>query len=141
VVGYGVRIPPGNARESEWCKYLASRLRGNPRQEVRLSKRLWCDIVTNTHAWEVDKAKSLREGVMQAIEYGHKAGLHPSLILLYDPMPDQGHVDHVREERNRSHPGEPAQLPEAFAVGRMDSTIRGRQQATGSQRATASGDA
>lgn len=42
-------------------------------------------------------------------------------------------------ERNRSHPGEPAQLFEGFAVGHAESTIRGQQRATGSQRPMTNG--
>jgi hypothetical protein len=84
---YDRAIPAPNAWEAECREYLASRLRGNPRQEVRLSKRLRCDIVTDTHAWEVDFARKHREGFMQAIEYGSKARLQPGLILLYDPTP------------------------------------------------------
>jgi hypothetical protein len=100
----GSGVPPPTAREAVWCQYVAGRLRGSPRLEVRLSDGSRCDILTSTHAWEVDFAKKWHEGISQAVLYGKLTGRRAGLILLVNPERDQAFLQRARRTLSQHRP-------------------------------------
>ncbi len=87
-----------------WCQHVAGRLRGSPRLEVRLSDGSRCDILTSTHAWEVDFAKKWHEGISQALLYGKLTGRRAGLILLVNPERDQVFLQRARRILSQHRP-------------------------------------
>lgn len=69
----------------------------NGQTEVRLPDNTRCDIVTSTHAIEVDWAEKWSEGIGQSLFYGLMLGKRPGLILLVDdPASDQRFIDRAQ---------------------------------------------
>lgn len=68
------------ATELEECRRLA------PKYEAQVEVTLWdstrCDLVTATHAIEVDWAPKWAEAVGQALYYAELTGLKPGIVLL-----------------------------------------------------------
>ena len=49
---------------------------------VKIEQGLYVDIMTDTHAYEIDFASKNYEGLGQALVYAHYTGLKPGLIIL-----------------------------------------------------------
>ena len=73
----------GKYDEAYFTSVIAKKLKG--KEEVRLSNRKRVDIVTRTHACEVDwLSKAWSEGVGQALHYSMMTGKAPCVIALID---------------------------------------------------------
>ena len=75
-----MEMPPANARETAWSKYLAYLMGGIP--EYRTYDGSRCDVVVAGLAVEVEWLKKWREAPGQAGQYASQLGLSPVVILL-----------------------------------------------------------
>lgn len=66
--------------ERDYQRLLAKKLKG--KEEVVLPCGLRVDILTDTHAWEVDFAKKYFEGIGQALTYATLTKRKPALALI-----------------------------------------------------------
>ncbi|MCW8994258.1 MAG: hypothetical protein OQK77_00435, partial [Psychromonas sp.] len=68
--------------EADYRDHYAAQIGGEV--EVRLSDGSRCDIVTDTHAIEVDYAYKLTEGYGQALLYSSLTGKTPGVLLILE---------------------------------------------------------
>jgi len=68
------------AGELEECVRLAPKY--NAKIEVRMRDGTRCDLLTPTHAIEVDYARKWAEGIGQALHYADLTGKKPGVVLL-----------------------------------------------------------
>tara|TARA_R110000850_G_C9990531_1_gene466978 strand:- start:6613 stop:7014 length:402 start_codon:yes stop_codon:yes gene_type:complete len=68
--------------ESHYQKIAAAILGG--KIEVTMPDRTRCDIVTNTHAIEVDWSKNWAESIGQSLNYAFQTNLRGGIILIID---------------------------------------------------------
>ena len=66
--------------EIEWSAWLAHQMYGQPEVPTPCSSR--CDVVTETHAWEVEWIKKWNQAPGQAVLYGLLLNKKPGVILL-----------------------------------------------------------
>jgi hypothetical protein len=71
---------PDAAIENDETRRLAPKYGGTP--QVKMLDGTWCDLLTRTHAIEVEWAAKHYEAVGQAIHYGNQTGRRPGVILL-----------------------------------------------------------
>tara|TARA_R110000824_G_scaffold323606_1_gene510536 strand:+ start:284 stop:676 length:393 start_codon:yes stop_codon:yes gene_type:complete len=72
--------PKSTDRETEWSKWLAIKMGG--KAEARTFCGARCDVLTDTHAWEVEWMKKYNEAPGQAILYAALFNKKPGIILL-----------------------------------------------------------
>lgn len=70
---------PTDAPEKVWVGALARLVGGNVEVDFPRGR---ADVVSETHAIEVDRWEKWKEGLGQAIYYGREAGLIPTLALI-----------------------------------------------------------
>ena len=73
---------PAFSSEEEYTSYLQSRIGG--KQEVTLSDRTRCDLLTHDHAFEVERARRWAQAIGQSLHYAHMTGRQPAIALLVD---------------------------------------------------------
>lgn len=66
--------------EQQWSAHIAAELGG--KAEVTLADDSRCDVLTETHAWEVEWGQNWKSGPGQAILYGVLTERKPGVILL-----------------------------------------------------------
>lgn len=59
--------------------------------EVRMDDGTRCDIVTKTHAIEVDFADKWGEAIGQSLNYGFQTNLKPGILLILEEPEDYRH--------------------------------------------------
>ena len=72
-------LPP-TAGEVAWSTFIAEQMGGQA--EVRLMDKSRCDILTDTHAIEVEWIKKATQAPGQALLYAALTGRKPGVILL-----------------------------------------------------------
>jgi len=77
-------------RESEYQKEWAETNGGQ--LEYRLPDRTRCDILTETHAIEVDFAPKWSEAFGQALWYSFQTGKKPGIVLILRKKADRKHL-------------------------------------------------
>lgn len=75
------------ADENEESRRLAREWGG--RVQVRMADGSWCDILTDSHAWEVEWAPKWKSGPGQATLYAILSGREPGVVLLLTPGADE----------------------------------------------------
>ena len=75
--------------ESHYQQYYANLVGGET--EVVLEDRTRCDIVTATHAIEVDFADKWAEAIGQSLSYGLNLNLKPAIVLIMEQENDERH--------------------------------------------------
>ena len=68
----------GDANELEWCKVLAAKIGGETEVSVKYGR---VDILTDTHAIEVDWITKYYEGIGQALHYANQTGKKPVVAI------------------------------------------------------------
>jgi hypothetical protein len=68
------------ADEREIVENIAAKYKAQ--SEVTLDDGSRCDMVSDTHAWEVDWAPKWAEGVGQSLHYSSLTGKRPGVVLL-----------------------------------------------------------
>lgn len=84
-------IPASGARETEWSKFLSEsseykHLNGSP--EYTLFDKSRVDILTKTHAIEVEWAPKWKEAIGQALFYAALTDQKPGIVLLCRKTPE-----------------------------------------------------
>ncbi len=74
--------PEDNLSENDHCVRLAPKY--NAEREVRLQDGSRVDLLTDSHAIEVDWARKWAEGIGQASFYAEMTGKQPAVLLLFD---------------------------------------------------------
>ncbi len=72
--------PDSGARETAWSAYLAQEIGGEP--EHRTSDGSRVDILTDSHAWEVEWADKWAEAVGQVLFYSEATHKPPAILML-----------------------------------------------------------
>jgi hypothetical protein len=75
--------------ERHYQQYYANLVEGET--EVVLEDRTRCDIVTATHAIEVDFADKWAEAIGQSLSYGLNLNLKPAIVLIMEQENDERH--------------------------------------------------
>ena len=75
--------------ESHYQQYYANL--GGGETEVVLGDNTRCDIVTDTHAIEVDFADKWAEAIGQSLSYGLTLNLKPAIVLIMEQENDERH--------------------------------------------------
>ena len=73
---------PAFSSEEEYTTYLQSRIGG--KQEVTLSDRTRCDLLTDDYAIEVERATRWAQAIGQSLHYANMTGRQPAIALLVD---------------------------------------------------------
>ena len=71
-------------RESDWADYIAEHVLNGAQTEVLLPDRTRIDILTKTHAWEVDYAHKQYEAIGQSLFYALSSDRNAGIMLLFD---------------------------------------------------------
>ena len=66
-------------------------------QEVVMSDGTRCDLVTETHAIEVDFARKWAEAIGQSLNYGRMTGKSAGIVLIIEKDGDCRHVERVKD--------------------------------------------
>lgn len=72
--------PKPTDRETEWSKWLAIQMNGEAEARTFCGAR--CDVLTDTHAWEVEWMYKYNEAPGQALLYASLLNKKPGIILL-----------------------------------------------------------
>ena len=72
--------PKPTDRETEWSKWLAIKMKGEAEARTFCGAR--CDVLTDTHAWEVEWVGKYKEAPGQALLYASLFNKKPGIILL-----------------------------------------------------------
>ena len=80
-----MKIPKPSDRETTWSKWIAGQKGG--RAEVVTFCGSRCDVVTNTHAYEVEWLHKYKEAPGQALLYASLLNKNPGIILLSSGTP------------------------------------------------------
>ena len=72
--------PKPTDRETEWSKWLAIKMKGEAEAKTFCGTR--CDVLTDTHAWEVEWIKKYNQAPGQALLYASLFNKKPGIILL-----------------------------------------------------------
>lgn len=72
--------PKATDTEPRWSAWLAKQMRGESEVATPCGSR--CDIVTESHAWEVEWIKKWSQAPGQAVLYGLLLDKKPGIILL-----------------------------------------------------------
>ncbi len=75
-----MKRPKPTDRETEWSKWLAEQMHGEAEARTFCGAR--CDILTDTHAWEVEWMYKYNEAPGQALLYASLFNKKPGIILL-----------------------------------------------------------
>tara|TARA_B100000212_G_scaffold339883_2_gene319197 strand:- start:4116 stop:4586 length:471 start_codon:yes stop_codon:yes gene_type:complete len=81
--------------ESVYQQKYAKELGG--RSEVTLPDGTRCDILTDTHAIEVDFADKWAEAIGQCLNYAMQTGKKPGIVLVLKDMDDERHLERLME--------------------------------------------
>jgi len=73
---------PAFSSEEEYTTYLQSQIGGE--QEVTLSDRTRCDLLTDDYAIEVERARRWAQAIGQSLHYANMTGRQPAIALLVD---------------------------------------------------------
>jgi len=106
LVGYiGARadepVPPRKWHEADYAEAWAAAHAGVC--EVRNADATRTDIVTETHAIEVDYAHKWAEAVGQCLHYAIMTELQPGVVLILDDDKDQRYVERIKRISRRYH--------------------------------------
>jgi len=66
-------------------------------QEVVMPDGTRCDLVTETHAIEVDFARKWAEAIGQSLNYGRMTGKSAGIVLIIEKDGDSRHVERVKD--------------------------------------------
>ncbi|MDG1326603.1 MAG: hypothetical protein P8P49_12630 [Opitutales bacterium] len=66
------------------------------KQEVVMSDGTRCDLVTETHAIEVDFARKWAEAIGQSLNYGRMTGKTAGIVLIIEKDGDSRHVVRIK---------------------------------------------
>lgn len=75
-----MKRPQPSDRETEWSKWLAEKMNGEAEARTFCGAR--CDVLTETHAWEVEWMKKYNQAPGQALLYAALFNKKPGIILL-----------------------------------------------------------
>ena len=80
-----MKRPKSTDRETQWSKWLAEQMHGEAEAKTFCGAR--CDILTDTHAWEVEWVAKYKEAPGQALLYAALFNKKPGIILLAKGLP------------------------------------------------------
>ena len=86
---------PRTYSESFYQEQYAKKLGG--RTEVTMRDGTRCDILTETHAIEVDFADKWAEAIGQSLNYAMQTGKKAGIILVLKDRGDEKHLERLRE--------------------------------------------
>ena len=72
--------PKPTDRETDWSKWIAYKMNGEAEARTFCGAR--CDVLTDTHAWEVEWMKKYNQAPGQALLYASLFNKRPGIILL-----------------------------------------------------------
>ena len=75
-----MKRPLPTDRETDWSKWLAQQMHGEAEARTFCGAR--CDILTDTHAWEVEWMRKYNQAPGQALLYASLFNKKPGIILL-----------------------------------------------------------
>ena len=75
-----MKRPLPTDRETDWSKWLAQQMHGEAEARTFCGAR--CDILTDTHAWEVEWMRKYNQAPGQALLYASLFNKKPVIILL-----------------------------------------------------------
>jgi len=81
--------------ESFYQELYAKKLGG--RTEVAMSDGTRCDILTDTHAIEVDFADKWAEAIGQSLNYAMQTGKKAGIVLVLKDKGDEKHLDRLKK--------------------------------------------
>jgi len=87
--------------EKYYQNIYASNLDGQ--MEVVFSDRSRCDIVTSTHAIEVDYASKYKEAITQSLHYSNMSGKRAGIILIDEKGLDSHYIDSAKKDIKVNH--------------------------------------
>ena len=74
-----MKRPLPTDRETEWSKWIAHQMNGEAEARTFCGTR--CDVLTETHAWEVEWVAKYKEAPGQALLYASLFNKKPGIIL------------------------------------------------------------
>ena len=80
-----MKRPLPSDRETEWSKWIAHQMNGEAEARTFCGAR--CDVLTDTHAWEVEWVAKYKEAPGQALLYASLFNKKPGIILLSKRLP------------------------------------------------------
>ena len=86
---------PKTYSESFYQEQYAKKLGG--RTEVTMPDGTRCDILTDTHAIEVDFADKWAEAIGQSLNYAMQTGKKAGIVLVLKDRGDEKHLERLRE--------------------------------------------
>ena len=86
-------------RNEKWYTERAA-IKYNGRTEVTMPDRTRCDIVTETHAIEVDFAEKWAEAIGQSLNYSFQTELKPGILLILREPEDERYLIRVQSLLN-----------------------------------------
>ena len=86
---------PKSYSESFYQELYAKKLGG--RTEVTMPDGTRCDILTDTHAIEVDFADKWAEAIGQSLNYAMQTGKKAGIVLVLKDKGDEKHLERLRE--------------------------------------------
>jgi hypothetical protein len=87
----GACVEPDAPLENDWTQANAARF--GAKAQVRLWDGSYCDLVSDLHSIEVERAAKWKEAVGQALYYAILTDKRPAIILLtQDPAGDVRHL-------------------------------------------------
>ncbi len=77
---------------AEWCK---------GQSEVIMPDGSRADCVTDTHAYEVEKARKFKDAIGQSLHYARHTGLKPGIVLIIEKDSDYRYAFELSETLRR----------------------------------------
>lgn len=78
-------LVPSQQNEAAYVKFYGELLpSGNRYLQKRLSDGSECDVLTDTHAWEIDFAEKWAEAIGQSLHYAEITNKKPGIVLITD---------------------------------------------------------
>ena len=92
--GVAIARPADVDTELEHCRRLATKYEAEP--EVVLTDGSRVDLLSETHAYEVERAPVWAQAIGQAVHYGLQSQREPAIIILVsDPAKEWRHIARV----------------------------------------------
>lgn len=96
VIAVCLALPLHAQAELSWYEVRAQELLGGE-LEVHLENRTRCDLLTDTHAYEIKYARDWKDSIGRAMHYDHMTTKQPGIVLMCSGMSEtlpgaaQGH--------------------------------------------------
>ena len=88
-------LQPLEAKRESWHAQQAQAMYGGE-LEVHLDDGTRCDLLTETHAFEIEHARNWKEAIGQSLHYAHVTGRNAGIVLVMHSDKAQGYLEQLK---------------------------------------------